>query len=579
MSTLGVNFTHLRDAVDWSVRQLETPRKKRLEAIRQYVGAHYSDFGSDKRVPTNFLELAVLIYSRQLAARAPRVIVSAKNRALRPYAKTMELALNQVPDEIGLGDTIHRAVVEALFSYAVVKVGITPSSLSVLGHDYGEPFVDIVSIDNHFIDMSAKSRKAIQFEGDDYWLTVDDARLLFDSKEIQPDDPTNISEQGNEKAQGISVEEGGVVYKDRVYLRDVYLPRENKVVTYGVISKKLHKVVDWDGPEHSPYHYLGFSDVPGNILPLPPVALWRDLHELGNNLFRRLGRQAENKKSVAAFAGGNDESVEALKKAQDGDGIRYTGSKPENITVGGIDAPTLAFYLQLRDLFSYFAGNLDTLGGLSPMSDTVGQDKLLSEAANTRMKYMADKTMDFCKGIFKALAWYEWTDPVRERQVVKTVKGTDLSVTRKWSAKTREGDFLDYNFNIDVFSMQDDSPSTKLQKIGSSLERFVFPVMDGIAQQGGQIDFKRLIEVISDLGNVPELNDIVVFAEPPNEPAVAGDPNPGGGSSKPAHTTRTYERVNRPGATRAGKDDVMSRLLMGGKVQGAEAAALGRSNG
>jgi hypothetical protein len=578
VSDLGVNFKALREAVDWSSRQLETPRKKRLEAIRQYVGSHYSDFGSDKRVPTNFLELAVLIYSRQLAARAPRVIVTAKNRELRPHAKTMEIALNQIPDEIDLGDTLHRAVVEALFSYAVVKVGITPSSLSVLGHNYGEPFADIVSIDNYFLDMSAKTRKAIQFEGDDYWLPVEDARKLFNKQAIEPDKHANISDQGSEQAQSVSVEDSGSVYKDRVYLRDVYLPRENKVVTYGVISKEMYAVVDWDGPEHSPYHYLGFSDVPGNLLPLPPVSLWRDLHELGNNLFRRLGRQAEGKKSVAAFAGGNEESVEALKKAQDGDGIRYNGSKPETITVGGIDAPTLAFYLQLRDLFSYFAGNLDMLGGLSPMSDTVGQDKLLSEAANTRMKFMADKTMDFAKGIFKALAWYEWTDPVRVRQVTKTVKGTDLSVTRKWSAETREGDFLDYNFNIDVFSMQDDSPSTKLQKIGSSLERFIFPVMDGVMQQGGQIDFKRLVEIISDLGNVPELNDIVVFAEPPNEPAVVGNSNPGGGAAKPAHTTRTYERVNRPGATRAGKDDVMSRLLMGGKVQGAEAAALGRGN-
>lgn len=577
MSGLGVNFTDLRKAVDWSNRQLETPRKKRIEAIRQYVGSHYSDFGADKRVPTNFLELAVLIYSRQLAARSPRVLVTAKNRALRPHAKTMELALNQLPDEIGLGDTLHRAVVEALFSYAVVKVGIAPSNLQ----DISEPFADIVSLDNYFMDMSAKTRDSIQFEGDDYWLTVEEARKRFNKDDIEPDPHSSISDQGNEQAQSISVEDGGNVYKDRVYLRDVYLPRENKVVTYGVISKELYGVIDWDGPEHSPYHFLGYSEVPGNLLPLPPVALWRDLHELGNNLFRRLGRQAENKKSVAAFAGGNEESVEALKKAQDGDGIRYNGPKPETIEVGGIDSPTLAFYIQLRDLFSYFAGNLDMLGGLSPMSDTVGQDKLLSEAANTRMKFMADKTMDFAKGIFKALAWYEWTDPVRVRQVTKTVNGTDLGVTCKWSAETREGDFLDYNFDIDVFSMQDDSPSTRLQKIGSSLERFIFPVMDGVMQQGGQIDFKRLVEIISELGNVPELKDIVVFAEPPNEPPVAGTTNPtrGGGAAKPAHTTRTYERVNRPGATRAGKDDVMSRLLMGGKVQSAEAAALGRSNG
>jgi hypothetical protein len=573
VSTLGINFRDLREAVDWSIRQLQTPRRNRIEAIRQYVGSHYADGGSDKHVPTNFLELAVLIYSRQLAARAPRVLVSARNRALRPYAKTMELALNQLPDEIGLGDTLYKAVVEALFSFAVVKVGISPASM-VLGEVYGEPFVDIVGIDNYFLDMTAKHEKAVQYEGNDYWMMVDDARALFNTGRIEADKHTNINDQGDEQAQIVTTDEGGSAYKDRVFLRDVYLPRENKVVTYGVTSKEIYNITDWDGPEHSPYHRLGFSDVPGNLLPLPPVALWRDLHELGNNLFRRLGRQADSKKNVAAFSGGNDDAVEALKKAEDGDGIRYNGPKPEQIVVGGIDAPTLAFYLQVRDLFSYFAGNLDTLGGLAPMTETVGQDKLLSEAASVRVQYMADRTMAFVRDIFKALAWYEWTDPVRVRNVTKLVRGTDLGVTIKWSADTREGDFLDYNFDIDVFSMQDNRPSMKLQKIGTALERFVFPVLEPIMQQGGQIDFKRLIEIVAELSDTPELNDVVVFAEPPSATPVAGNATPA--LAKPARTHRIYERVNRPGATRHGKDDVMARLLMGGNVQPAEAAAIGR---
>lgn len=573
MSDLRVNFKSLRESIDWSLQQLRTPRDNRLTAIRQYVGKHYSDAGADKRVPTNFLELAVTIYSRQLAARAPRVLVTAQNRALRPYANTMELALNQLPDELGLGDTLHMAVVEALFSYAVVKVGITPASLSVLGHNYDEPFVDLISIDNHFLDMSAKHRKAIQFEGDDYWMDIEDARKIFNTTKIEPDDHTTVTEHGQEEASSVSTSTGANVYKDRVLLRDVYLPRENKMLTYGVRSQQLHRVIDWDGPEHSPYHYLGFSDVPGNLLPLPPVSLWIDLHELGNNLFRRLGRQAEAKKDVAAFSGGNDESVEALKHASDGDGIRYNGPKPEIISLGGIDSPTLAFYLQTRDLFSYFAGNLDTLGGLAPMTDTVGQDKLLSEAASVRMKFMADRTFDFARSIFKSLAWYEWTDPVRQRTVTKQVKGTDLSVTSKWSAETREGDFLDYNFDIDVFSMQDDSPSIRLQKIGMSLERFIFPVYDGVMQQGGQIDFKRLVEIIADLGNVPELKDVIIFQDPLDEPPVAGNPAP---VTKPTRTHRTYERINRPGATRQGNDNVLTQVLMGGNPQKDEAATIGR---
>jgi hypothetical protein len=422
--------------------------------------------------------------------------------------------------------------------------------------------------------MSAKTRSAIEYEGDEYWLPVEDVRAMFnEGSSIDPDPHTNMGEQGQERAESVSTDEAASVYSEKVWLRDIYIARNNKLVTYAVKSKKILNVVDWAGPEGGPYHVLGFSDVPGNLLPLPPVALWIDLHELGNALFRKLGRQADSKKTVAAFAGGNDEDVEALKKAADGEGIRYNGQRPEAITVGGIDAPTLAFYLQIRDLFSYFGGNLDSLGGLSPMADTVGQERLVGEAASSRMKQMGETTIDFSRGIFRALAWYAWTDPVRERTIVKPLRGTDISIQRTWSAERRQGRFLDYALDIDVYSMQDDSPSSRLQKIGMALERFVFPLLPMVQQQGGQIDFKKLVGMIAQLGNVPELSEIVRFVDPEELVPMNGED---AGAAKPATTTRRYERVNRSGASRQGRDDVMARLLMGGKVPSAEGASLSR---
>lgn len=575
-SSMGVNFERLKNSVDWSIRQLDTPRKKRIDAIKQFVGMHYTDHGADRRVPTNFIELAVTVYVRTLAARAPNVLVSTDIESLRPFARDMEIALNQIPGEIGLGNTLQRSVVEAMFSMAIVKVGLGSTGKQEMGVDYGQPFVDLLSLDDYFFDMSAKNRDSIQYEGNDYWLTVDDARRVFEIQDLEADEHTTDGQDGQERAESVSTDTGGDIYGDRIWCRDVYLPRLNKMVSYAVKSNRVLKVVDWDGPIHGPYHVLSFSDVPGNILPLPPVALWIDMHELGNSLFRKLGKQADAKKTVAAFQGGNDEDVERLKTATDGDGIRYSGQKPENITVGGIDAPTLAFYIQIRDLFSYFAGNLDTLGGLSPMTDTVGQDKMLSEAASARVKQMGERTLDFVKEIFRSLAWYEWTDPVRQRTIVKKpMAGARTGIVKKWSMETRDGDFLDYNFNIDVYSMQDDSPSMKLQKIGTVLERFVFPVLPQFAEQGGRVNLQKLSKHISRLANIPELEDIVEFVEPsemPRQPA-GGAPSPS--LAKPTHTTRTYERVNRPGATRAGKDDVMSRLLLGGKVQNPEAATIG----
>jgi hypothetical protein len=574
MSEMGVDFARLRTAVDWSIRQLATPKRNRVEAVKQYVGSHYADNGAERHVPTNFLELAITIYTRLLAARAPRAIITTHASSLRPFARDMELAINQMPDEMDLASTLRRSVMEAMFSWATVKVGLASSGTVILGHDYGKPFADLISADDYFLDMSAKARNGVQFEGNDYWIPVEDARALWGKNDIEPDQHTIVGDQGQTRAESITANEGAELYADQVWCRDVWIPKNRKLVTYGVKSLKVFNIVDWDGPDHGPYHTLGFSDVPGNLLPLPPVALWRDLHELGNSLFRKLGRQADSKKSVAAFQGGNDDDVEALKKATDGEGIRYIGAKPEQITVGGIDAPTLAFYLQVRDLYSYFTGNIDSLGGLAPSTETVGQDRLLSDAANSRLQAMSEATIDFARNIFKALAWYEWTDPVRQRIIAKPVKGTDISIRRIWSDETRSGDFLDFNLDIDVFSMQDNSPSTQMQKVGAALTNYVFPVLPQVEAQGGQINMQKLVGIISKLSNVPELTEIVQFKEPSEDAQQPkGNPTP---TTKPANTTRTYERVSRPGATRAGKDDVLSRVLMGGNVQPAEAAKMGR---
>ena len=158
------DFPRLLAAIDWSLRELEPHRKTRLDAIRQYVGIHYDADGSDRALPTNFIELATTIYVRALAPRAPRPTVTARVRSLRPFAAAYEAVLGQLPDEIGLAQTLRRAVLEAMFSFAVVKVGISPSRRG----PGDEPFVDLVPLDRYFLDMSAQTMGQCQFEGDTY---------------------------------------------------------------------------------------------------------------------------------------------------------------------------------------------------------------------------------------------------------------------------------------------------------------------------------------------------------------------------------------------------------------------------
>jgi len=564
----------LQESIKWSNRRLRVPRQKRIEAVKLFVGFHHTEDGLQKRVPVNMLALAVIIYVRLLAARAPRAMFSTNIVELKPTAANMELAINMIPEEIKLGDTFQQMVLEALFSpWGIVKCGLHTVG-QALGHSYGEPFVDNVSLDDYFIDMNAKHRDKIDYEGNDYWLDYEevmeskwaDKKAL---KGLEPDDYTTRGEEGENRAVTTRAREDGKTFSDKLWMRDVWLPDESLLLTYGIRNKRVFNVVEWTGPERGPYYKLGFTAVPDSLLPLPPVGLWRDLHELGNALFRKLDNQAVGQKAVMGFPGGNEEAATNFKNAKDQDGITFpAGGKPELLATPGVDQKTLAFFMQVQQLSSYVAGNLDSLGGLAPQTSTVGQDKLISEASGAQLRDMSAKVIAVARDVFKALAYYEWNDPVKRRTLEKPIPGIpDTTIPVEFSKRSKKGGFSSYNLDIDVYSLQDDSPTLRLQKLMAFVERLVLPLAPLIEQVGGSIDVQAILRKAAEYADLPDASDIVTFMDQP--PVAGAGPQ---ASRKPANTTRTYERAGRPGATPRSANQNMQQLLMGGNPGGDPAA-------
>lgn len=567
-----MDITRIHSSVEQSKRQLEKACRERKDSVAQFVGTHYSDGGAAKTVPANMLEMAVTIYLRLLAAHEPRCVVSTDDATLKPFAADMEVVLNQLPREIGLLETVRRAVMEAMFSIGVVKVGVAGTNPNPKIGD--EPFVSVVQLDDYFVDMSARSWEEIQYEGNEYWMTVEDANRAFGQR-LTPDEYNGSSATGVEQANAVSVGEAMDPLYEKVLLRDVYLVRTNEMVTYAVQSQKELRRVKWDGPEGTPYVKLWFEGVPGNLMPLAPIAVWKDLHILGNQIYRKLANQAVSRKTVAVFSGGSDDDVVRFRNARDGEAMRGN-IKVDGVSVGGVDSQNLAFFLSNWDRFSMICGNLDSLGGLSPQAATAKQDQLISEAASTRVKDMGDKTVAFVRDIFRRLAWYVWTDPVRERRFTRVYDAAlGLAVRKEWTPETRDGDFLDYNFDIAVFSMQDDSPSTRVQKLMEVMNGFVLPQMQMMMQQGYYVDTPALMDYIARNANLPELRDIVKRqGEAPQPRESASLPQPSYVSTKSPVTRRVYERVSRGGGTRQGRDAAMMQTLMGAGTDDGQMAQL-----
>ncbi|MCW4048264.1 MAG: hypothetical protein NWE89_00875 [Candidatus Bathyarchaeota archaeon] len=567
----------LQNSIEWSNRQLEIPRQKRVESLKQFVGFHYNSEAAPKPVPTPFLKMAVTIYVRSLAARAPRAMISTKDPNLKSTANLLEMAVNEIPAEIKLQGTLRRLVMEALFSYGVAKCGLHTVG-EFLGHKVGAPFIDVVTQDDFVLDMSATHLSQVQYMGDSYWLNYEDVMEddWFEKKAkrgMKPDDFSVIGEHGEGRAEELSQSESASLFKEKVWLRDAWLPEEKLMLTYGIRNKKLLKAIEWGGPEYGPYHILSFDDVPGNLLPLPPVMLWRDLHELANSLFRKLGEEADSQKTVQGFPGNNDDAVEAFANARDGDGIRYQGGTPTILTAGGVNPNTLAFFIHCKDLISYFGGNLDSLGGLSPQAETLGQDKLISAASTAQLRDMGSQVIDFSRDLFRSLAHYEWHDPARRRILEMEIPGTDLSIPVPWDRQSRKGGYDMYDLDVDVFSLQDDSPAQKLQKLGVIMQQYVFPLMPAIEAAGGQLDVQSILDMVAKYSDFPELKELVVFANQQPNSFNTQD------RKMPANTSRTVERVSRPGATESGKSAALQQTLLGGRQQPAEAAVIGRSTG
>jgi len=570
-------FERLRKSIDWSNRMLEVPRDNRNIALRQFVGFHYNVDAAPKKVYAPFLKMAVTIYIRSLAARAPQVLISTKDPNLKSTAVLLELAVNEIPSEIGLQGTFRRTVLEALFSIGVVKCGLHTVG-EVLGHKYGAPFVDVITFDDYVLDMSASNKDQIQYEGNSYWMNYADVMEddFFDKKKkqgLEPDNYTVLGERGESRGEGLSQDEDADLYKKKVQLRDIWLPEEDLLITYGVHSKKIFNVTEWEGPNRGPYHKLFFDEVPSNLLPIPPVMIWQDIHELANSLYRKLGKQAKDQKTVQGFTGNDEDAVLAFKNENDGGAIRWQGGKPELLTAGGVNPNTLAFFLQTKDFFSWIAGNLDSLGGLSPQAETLGQEKLISGSSSAQLRDMADQVVDFSQELFRTLAYYEWHDPVRNRVLQMKIPGMDLAVPVPWDQQSRKGGFDVYDLNIAPHSMSDDSPSQKLQKLGVIMQQYIMPLMPAIEAQNGELDVQFLMDILAKHSPFPELNRLIIFPnEQPNE--MNADRQ-----RKPANTSRTVERVNRPGATESGKSAALQQTLLGGKQQPAEAAAIGRPTG
>jgi hypothetical protein len=576
----GSWISRLCEAVDSSYDSLQPFRETNFYTVKQYCGSHYGKLSQDmKRVPVNFIQMATEIYLQSIVPIQPQFMVRTPHYGMKPTAHKLQLAINHVSNEIDMYQAFRMAVFQSFFSMGIIKTGTAIMDRGTR-IDRTMPYADFVSFDDFVFDTTAKRFEECQFTGNIFRMDYEefmDSDLYRNKDNVTTLDGQAMRER-EENVYSLSSSANGVTksYRDQVILREIYLPRENMIVTIpGDGSEAVLREAPYQGYETGPYHLLRYNQITDNIMPVAPTGLWLDLHEFGNEMFIKLSNQTRRQKTVLGYGAAGKDDAERIKSANDGEIIAM--NNPEQVRefrFGGPDQAQMAMFIQNKDLFNWFGGNIDLLGGLSPSSSTATQDQQLGTTASKRLEVMRQAFQMFAMSVGRSVANEIWYNPTIELPLVEQLPNTGMEIPVEFSTDALEGDYLDYNVNIDPFSLVYLSPQERLSALGQIMERFILPALPLLQQQGASINAEEYMSVITQYSNMPELRNIVSFSNPQQ---MSGDEGPVNPTAAPAKTTREYVRKNVPtGGTRQFRDSQMAMALFGRNTQPKEQQAAAR---
>lgn len=569
-------------AMETSYRHLEPFRNLVHGLVEEYAGAGYGNPGRRPRHESllNLLNQAVDAYTMSLAANCPRVLVTTTQEHLAYFARHFQEAINNLVQEIGLEYTLRQAVLDAFFCVGVVKLHLADSvEVEVeegLWMDPGLPFASNVSLDNWVHDMSATRFDRVKFAADCYRIPFADMQSdIFDQAVAKKLSPTSKSRLGNGDERLENISRGEETDSDDVEpmidLMDVWVPRDRKIYTFAMDATRMFSgtgkavaVMDWDGPELGPYELLSFNDVPENIMPTSPASHLSGLARLANNLMRKQSKDARKQRTVQTFTPAGAPDAKAIQRSDDDWVPVHDVTQLASLKIGGIDQANQAFLLGVMDMFDRMAGNLTAIMGLGAQADTVGQEQLIHSAASRKEASMQYRVFDFTRRVTRGLGFMLWTDQAKVIPGKIPIDGASAyEVDATWTPEDREGDFSDYDLEIDVHSMAYQSPAQKVNAISQLLTQIYAPLAQLLMSQGGQINLQKLTDLYAEALNLPKLREVVQFTSVPPD----GEPS-SGSSTMPQATSREYIRRSVPTqGSPQGRSQVMQQALLSAAAQ------------
>jgi len=480
---------------------IEPALRNRQIMLRALESGYFRGEGKEaKSHPINLIERGLNILVPYLVMNNPHLLITTKKNQYKPFAETTELAFNHLMEEIKFASLSLRPVVrDAMFGLGIMKTGLMKShDVEIFGHlhEVGQVYSDPVDMVDYIGDPNANSFESFEFEGNFYRLDLEAAREMY-PKHSDILLPTytlhgDNNQYGPEKIGKSSANDGQFdTLREFVRLADFWIPDENIIVTIEPNSNRIIRTVEADTPEGGPYDKLYFSDFPGTSLPIPPVWYWLDMDTAMNVIVNKMRKQAESQKTVLAYEGAAADDAERLSGAGDRQAIKVSDVKGiANLEWPGIDDQHYNWIQYLERQFSKQNNNMDTLGGLNSGANTLGQEQMMMANASRSVDDMVNSVYDFTKSVSKKMVFQFWSDPLISVPQIKRVQGFgDIPVV--FDRAARDGEFWDYEFSIEPYSMQRLSPQVEFQRTLSLLTQWIIPTMQIAAGQGAQVNIPK----------------------------------------------------------------------------------------
>lgn len=480
------------------MRMMEQFCRRRHEFITEYLGSNYGGMfrlagvGSKSRRPFNVLQQGVGVMVPNMVARNPKVKVRARKPVLKGTATVLEMLAEHANNVENFSFMLRDIVTDAVFTCGIAYTNIVEDGVGLLGDDgsykpVGRVHTDRVSLDDFIPDPTARRWAEMSFAGHRMRFQRDFAldRELFSPEFIEAcptyEEPVNRNNRVDELLTSAVNRHQSNEVSDYFYVTQYVLRREGVMVFMpGVRDSKdipeggsITEEREFYGPENDlPYDFLGFAYAPDVLMPVAPVGIWLDMHLAVNTIARKLVDQIKAMKSLVVGDMASEDDLVAMDKAEHTGIVRVRNvDKIKGINWAAPNDSSLAIFQEFMNLNNVIQGNTQLLGGMSSDARTATEAEIVSAGANVRVTDMKDITYEFAGAVQKRRMWYHFHDDFVQETLTREVS-PGVSIQLPVDHSMMEGEFIDYNFEIEVGSMQRLDPMVKSKRKADSVQVF-----------------------------------------------------------------------------------------------------------